>query len=590
MANENYVPQVDYTSRDYLSLKEEMAALIPYFAPNWTNRDPADFGMTLIELFAYMGDQLNYYIDRSLNEAFITTSSQRDNVLKIARLLGYTPTESTAAKVLLTFQNSTANTITVPKRTQVSTTVVNSGSTTQIIFETDSAVVVPAKVSTVNGSITVTATQGETVGYDPVTRPDEGEIGVSGGAANQFYPLPESPVIAGSIEIDVSGVKYSYVPFLIDYQDYDPVFTTFTDAEGTTYVQFGDGISGRIPANQASIRATYRIGGGKFGNVAANTIKFIKTNSTIGLTVSNQDVGQTSGAASGGADPETTDSIRINAPRSVRALNRAVSLSDYSNIAIQVPNVAKANSISDVYSSVTIFIAPFGDSGLQADGQTASDVFNNLAVDIGKFFEDKTPPGTSITLQPPAYVDVRLKLECVILPQFRNAQVTASIQEAIAELFDFDNVSFNDRITTADVLGVIKEVDGVSRVSMSKMIRKDEDKVWSINNKVLLNNVATLTTTATHNLQVGETVLVSGVTAPFDGTFVVTAVAPTTFNYAVISTNVPTAAVSPVGKVSRLSVKDIVCSVNELPQLETTKVAGVTTVVGIDLTTSGGIS
>jgi hypothetical protein len=118
MANENYVPQVDYTSRDYLSLKEEMQALIPYFAPNWTNRDPADFGMTLIELFAYMGDQLNYYIDRSLNEAFITTSSQRDNVLKIARLLGYTPTESTAAKVLLTFQNSTGSTITVPKRTQ----------------------------------------------------------------------------------------------------------------------------------------------------------------------------------------------------------------------------------------------------------------------------------------------------------------------------------------------------------------------------------------------------------------------------------------------------------------------------------------
>ena len=590
MANENYVPQVDYTSRDYLSLKEEMAALIPYFAPNWTNRDPADFGMTLIELFAYMGDQLNYYIDRSLNEAFITTSSQRDNVLKIARLLGYTPTESTAAKVTLTFQNSTGSTITVPKRTQVSTTVVNSGSTTQIIFETDSAVTVPAKVGTTNGSITVTATQGETLGYDPITRPTDGELGVSNGGANQFYPIPDSPVIGGSIDIDVSGVKYSYVPFLIDYQDYDPVFTTYTDAEGTTYVQFGDGISGRIPANQASIKATYRIGGGKLGNVAANTIKFVKTNATIGLTVNNQDVGQTSGAATGGADPETTDSIRINAPKSVRALSRAVSLSDYSNIAIQVPGVAKANSISDVYSSVTIYIAPFGDSGLQSDGQTASDIFNNLASDIGAFFQDKTPPGTSITLQPPAYVDVRLKLDCVILPQFRADQVTASISEAITELFDFDNVSFNDRITTADVLSVIREVDGVARVSMNKMIRKDEDKVWSINNKVLLNNVATLTTTATHNLQVGETVLVSGVNAPFDGAFVVTAVAPTTFSYSVISTNVSTAAVSPVGTVALLAVKDIICLDNELPQLEVTKVAGITTVAGIDLTTSGGIS
>jgi len=546
--------------------------------------------MTLIELFAYMGDQLNYYIDRSLNEAFITTSSQRDNVLKIARLLGYTPTESTAAKVTLTFQNSTGSTITVPKRTQVSTTIVNSGSTTQIIFETDSAVTVPAKVGTTNGSITVTATQGETLGYDAITRPTDGELGVSNGAANQFYPIPDSPVISGSIEIDVSGVKYSYVPFLIDYQDYDPVFTTYTDAEGTTYVQFGDGISGRIPANQATIKATYRIGGGKLGNVAANTIKFVKTNATLGLSVNNQDVGQTSGAATGGADPETTDSIRINAPKSVRALNRAVSLSDYSNIAIQVPGVAKANSIADVYSSVTIYIAPFGDSGLQSDGQTASDIFNNLAVNIGKFFEDKTPPGTSITLQPPAYVDVRLKLDCVVLPQFRADQVTASIREAITELFDFDNVSFNDRITTADVLSVIREVDGVARVSMSKMIRKDEDKVWSINNKVLSNSVATLTTTATHNLQVGETVLVSGVNAPFDGAFVVTAVAPTTFSYSVISTNVSTAAVSPVGKVALLAVKDIICLENELPQLEVTKVAGVTTVAGIDLTTSGGIS
>lgn len=588
MANENLVPQVDYTSRDYLSLKEEMAALIPYFAPNWTNRDPSDFGMTLIELFAYMGDQLNYYIDRSLNEAFITTASQRNNVLKIARLLGYTPTESTAATVLLTFQNSTGSTITVPKRTRVATTVVNNGTTSQILFETDSEVVVPAKVGTANGTITVTATQGESKGFG--FDADQGAIGVSNGTSNQFFAIPESPVIGGSIEIDVSGVKYSYVPFLIDYQSYDPVFTAYTDAEGTTYVQFGDGISGRIPANQASIKATYRIGGGKLGNVAANTIKFILTNNVVGLSVSNQDVGPISGAASGGADPETTDSIRVNAPKSIRALNRAVSLSDYSNIAIQVPGVAKANSIADVYSSVTIFIAPFGDSGLQSDNVTSSDVFNNLAVDIAKFFENKTPPGTSLTLQPPAYVNVRLKLSCVILPQYRTDQVTASIKEAIAELFDFDNVSFNDNITTADVLSVVREVDGVSKITLSKMIRTDEDKVWAISNKALTSNVATLTTSLTHNLKVGETVLVSGVNAPFDGTAVVTGVTSNTFTYSLINANVPSAAVSPVGSVTLLAVKDIVCLVNELPQLEVTKVSGVSTVSGIDLTVSGGIS
>lgn len=588
MANENYVPQVDYTSRDYLTLREEMAALIPYFAPNWTNRDPADFGMTLIELFAYMGDQLNYYIDRSLNEAFITTASQRDNVLKISRLLGYIPTEATASKVLLTFQNSTANPITVPAKTKVATTVVNSGATTQIFFETNTAVTVPAKVGATNGSITVNATQGESKGFG--FDPDDGVIGVSDGTSNQFFEIPDSPVIGGSVEIDVSGVKYTYVPFLIDYQSYDPVFTTYTDSDGNTYVQFGDGISGRIPANQAEIKATYRIGGGKIGNVAVNTIKFIITNAVAGLTVNNQDVGQTSGAAAGGADPETTDSIRVNAPKSIRALSRAVSLSDYSNLAIQVPGVAKAISIADVYSSITIFIAPYGDSGLQSDNITTSDVFNNLAVNIATFFQDKTPPGTSITLQPPAYVDTRVKIDCTILPQFRNSQVTASIKEAITELFDFDNVSFNDRITASDVLAAVRDVEGVARASLIKLIRKDLDKVWSINNKAITSNVATLTTTATHNLKVGETVLISGMLAPFDGTYVITGVTSNTFSFSLINDNVNSAPVSPNGKVALIDVQDIICSVNELPQLETTKVSGVTSIIGIDLTTSGGIN
>lgn len=588
MAEENFVPQVDYTSRDYLTLREEMEALIPYFAPNWTNRDPSDFGMTLIELFAYMGDQLNYYIDRSLNEAFINTASQRNNVLKLARLLGYSPTEATAAKVLLTFQNSTASPITVPAKTKVATTVVNSGASTQIPFETDSTVTVPAKVGATNGSITVNATQGESIGFG--FDPDDGVIGISDGSSNQFFEIPDTPVIGGSVEIDVSGVKYTYVPFLIDYQSYDPVFTTFTDAEGTTYVQFGDGISGRIPANQAEIKATYRVGGGKIGNVAANTIKFILTNAVAGLTVNNQDVGPTSGAASGGGDPESTDSIRINAPKSIRALSRAVSLADYASLAIQVPGVAKANAIADVYSSVTIFIAPFGDSGLQSDNITTSDVFNNLAVNVGKFFENKTPPGTSLTLQPPTYVDVRIMLNCVVLPQYRNAQVTAAINAAVNELFDFDNVSFSDRISPADLLSTVREVDGVARATLVKMIRKDLDKVWSITNRALTSNVATLTTSATHNLKVGETVIVSGVPAPFSGTFVVTGVTNNTFTYSLINDNVTSTAVSPAGTVKLIDVQDIVCTSSELPQLETERVLGVVTVVGLDLTTSGGIS
>ena len=162
MANNNYIPQVDYTSRDYSAIRRDLINLIQFYNPAWTNRDASDFGMTLIELFSYLGDILNYYVDRSANEAFITTASQRDSVLQIAKLLSYIPTDSTAATVTLTFQNSTASPITVPAKTKVTTTNVTSSTSVAVIFETDSAVTVPAKSAGVNGSATVTATQGET--------------------------------------------------------------------------------------------------------------------------------------------------------------------------------------------------------------------------------------------------------------------------------------------------------------------------------------------------------------------------------------------------------------------------------------------
>ena len=568
MASSNYVPQVDYTSKDYESIREDLIALIPYFAPEWTNRDPSDFGMTLIELFSYIGDNLSYYIDRSANESFITTASQRDSVLSLARVLGYTPTEGTAALVYLTFYNSTATPATVPALTQVSTSIVSNGVTTQVTFETLEDVTVPAKVGSTSGSAQVYAQEGET---------KTEKIGTSDGSVNQIFQLSDSPVISKSTIVTVAGINYTQVEYIIDYQNYDPVFIAVVDSDEQVYLQFGDGINGRIPPNGVDVYATYRVGGGKNGNVPAGTIKYILTPVPTGISVNNIDVGQVLGSGSGGAEPESTDSIRTNAPKSIRALNRAVALTDYSAIAIQVTGVAKAISIAEVYSNVTIYIAPYGDSGLQSDGVTSSLVFNNLATQILDYFVDKTAPGVTITLQPPKYVNTQLKMDVVVLSQYKNSQVEFDVNAALQELFTFDNVSFNDRINLQDVLAVVNDVIGVSRATVSKLVRSDEEQTFAINNRVLAGNVATLTTSVNHNLTVGQTVLVSAVnSAVFNGTAVVTAVTSNTFSYALVATAVGSAA-TVTGSVTALTVKDIICSTNELPQAGT-----------FDVTVSGG--
>jgi uncharacterized phage protein gp47/JayE len=449
----DFIPQVDYTSRDYASIREDLINLIPLYAPQWVSRDPADFGIILLEMFAYMGDSLNYYIDRAANESFLSTASQRDSVLRIASVLGYTPVDSIPATTTLTFFNSTAESIVVPAGTQVASTTIVDGASTQIIFETDAQVTVPSA-----GSINVEATEGETV-YNEV-------VGNSNGTSDQEFILGDTPVISNSISVTVNDTVYSPVTYIIDAGSADPVFYSLTDAEEVTSITFGDGVSGRIPPANAEILVTYRVGGGSQGNVNAGTLTNITTNFTPGLTVTN------AAAASGGVDAESTDNIRVNAPASIRAIQRAVSLKDYGDLALQVPGVAKAIATSEVYSSINLYIAPAGDPGTDSEGDLTA-VFNQLGNKLALFFKDKTPPNVNITLLPPTFVGVNISVTVNALPQYKQSVVKKNAEKALQEILAFDNVQFADRISLHYIIEALSAAAGVSYSNPTLIARTD---------------------------------------------------------------------------------------------------------------------
>ena len=73
-----------------------------------------------------------------------------------------------------------------------------------------------------------------------------------------------------------------------------------------------------------------------------------------------------------------------------------------------------------------------------------------------------------------------------------------------------------------------------------------------VNNKALTSNVATLTTASAHGFEAGQSVVVAGVDATFNGTYTITTVGSnTTFSYAKVASTVASAAVSPVGSAVR---------------------------------------
>ena len=452
-----YIPQIDYTSRDYASIREDLYNLIPIFAPQWTSRDPSDIGIAILEMFAHMSDVLHYYIDRSASEAFLSTASQRDSVLRIAKMLGYTPADTSPSTVELTFQNSTASAITVPAATQVAAYTVVDGVKTEVIFETDEEITVAAKVGSTPGSETVTATQGYTVADEL--------LGSSDGTAGQIFPLSETPVIQDSISILAGTTVYNNVQYLIESAGSDAVFVSSTDAEYVTSVEFGDNVGGKIPPTNTQIYATYRVGGGAYTNVAINTVTTILTNYASGLTVNNVS------AAVGGSDIESIESIRINAPLSVSAGNRAVSLQDYASLAVQVTGVAKAVADANTYTSVNLYVAPFGDRG--TSGSSLTQVFSNLSTKVSAYLEPKMPPGASVTILPPDFVGINITVIVHALPQWKNSTVQSNATKALQEILAFDNVVFGQRITLHYVMSALAGAAGVDYSTVTLLARAD---------------------------------------------------------------------------------------------------------------------
>lgn len=82
-------PALDYLAKDYQSFRRLMMDLAPQLNPDFTERNPADLAVTLIELFAYVGDYLSYFQDAAATEAFFDTCRHRISAGRHARLIDY---------------------------------------------------------------------------------------------------------------------------------------------------------------------------------------------------------------------------------------------------------------------------------------------------------------------------------------------------------------------------------------------------------------------------------------------------------------------------------------------------------------------
>jgi hypothetical protein len=82
-------PLLDYLAKDYASFRRLLVDLLPTLNPDWTETNPSDLGIALLELLAYEGDRLSYFQDAVANEAYLDTLRTRISARRHARLVDY---------------------------------------------------------------------------------------------------------------------------------------------------------------------------------------------------------------------------------------------------------------------------------------------------------------------------------------------------------------------------------------------------------------------------------------------------------------------------------------------------------------------
>jgi hypothetical protein len=82
-------PAISYLAKDYASFRRLLLDRLAETLPDWRDREIPDLGITLVELLAYVGDQLSYHQDAVATEAYLGTARRRISVRRHARLVDY---------------------------------------------------------------------------------------------------------------------------------------------------------------------------------------------------------------------------------------------------------------------------------------------------------------------------------------------------------------------------------------------------------------------------------------------------------------------------------------------------------------------
>jgi hypothetical protein len=230
MVNKKKVP-INYTSRDFNSIKKDLVEYAKRYYPD-TFRDfsEASFGSLMIDTVSYVGDILSFYLDYQVNESFLDTSIEYNNIVRQGKQMGYkfrgaTTSYGTCAFFIKVPANSTglgpdSNYIPTLKKGAVVSSTANASFilTEDLDFNDESNVVVVAETNTTTGLPTTYAIRA----FGRIASGEMGTETVKVGTFERFKKIRlTTPDIVELVSVtDAEGHRY----YEVDYLSQDVIY------------------------------------------------------------------------------------------------------------------------------------------------------------------------------------------------------------------------------------------------------------------------------------------------------------------------------------------------------------------------------
>jgi hypothetical protein len=271
-----------------------------------------------------------------------------------------------------------------------------------------------------------------------------------------YTAAPNPSGVESSLKVYVNDVRWHEAENLLDLGRADRGYLTHADADEKTCVLFGDGRNGaRLPTGSENVRAVYRSGIGRAGNVRPGRLSQLVANTDGLRSVTNPQ------EASGGADPEGIESTRARTPLAVAALDRLVATVDYADFARLFAGIAKADSVRlpgkhGQFVQVTIA----GQDDIPIDG--TSDLYRNLLAALEQYGDPYLP----IRLVRRELLLLVIAARVRLYPDYLWEKVRPQVEGALFNTFGFDQRQLAQDAYAAEAVAAMQAVPGVEYVDL----------------------------------------------------------------------------------------------------------------------------